>query len=220
MMSNINHSKTTLCQNCYQDLVIFSCKSLIFCKFVRDYIDSTELIFTAIYMFDEHKILVKNINKKHRWLLTYKKFKTAKKITIQLIKQIICWHCNDKEILILKEVVINANNDLLILYFRNVKCQKKDACMFCQNSLNSLKKCIIDSYFDLLMNLDACLNCSWNRHSDRCSFYKFSLLLFQVIKHDTYKKMLIKKNKMTTMTAKWISTIAIMNQVKRMMSNL
>ena len=151
-------------------------------------------------MSDEHEILVENIDKKHKQLLIYKDFKIAKKMMIQLIKWTVCWCHDDKEIPILKKVVINVNNDSLILHFRNVKCKKKDACMFCQNDLNFLRKCVIDSYFDSLMSLGACLNCSWGRHSDRCSFCKFPLLLFQVIKRDTYKKMLIKKNKMMMMT--------------------
>ena len=218
-MNNVNCSKATSHQKCHWDFIVFLCKSLIFCKFIKDYIDSTELTFAAIHTFNKHKILVKNINKKHRWLLTYKKFKTAKKITIQLIKQIICWHCNDKEILILKKVIINVNNNLLILYFRDVKYMKKHTCTFCQNSLNSLKECVIDSYFNSSMSFDACSNCSWDEHSDRCSFHKFSLLSSQVIKCDTYKKTLIKKNKVMTMTAKWILIIATMNQLKRMMSN-
>ena len=65
-MSNVNHSKAILCQKCHQDLVVFSCKSLIFCKFVRDYIDSTELTSAATHTFNEHEILVKNTDKKHR----------------------------------------------------------------------------------------------------------------------------------------------------------
>ena len=218
-MNNINYLKAILYWNYHQDLIIFSHKSLIFCKFIRNYIDLIKLIFTAIHTSDEHKILVKDTDKKYRQLSAYKDFKTVKKMTIQLIKQITYWHYNDKEILILKEVVINANNNSLILHFRSIKHKKKNACIFCWNSLNFFRKCVINSYFNSLMSLDACLNCSWNEHSNRCSFCKFSLLSFQVIKHDTYKKTSIKKNKMTIMTAKWISTITIMNQLKKTMSN-
>ena len=220
MMNNINYSKATLYQKHHWDLIVFLYKSLIFCKFIRNYIDSIKLTFAATCTSDEHEILVEDTDKKHRQFLTYRDFKTAKEKMIQFIKQIICWYCDDKEILILKEVVINANNNLLILHFRNVKCKRKNACTFCQNDLNFLRECVINSYFDSSMSLDTCSNCSWDGHSDRCSFHKFPLLSFQVIKCDTYKKTSIKKNKMTMMTAKWISIITIMNQMKKMMSNL
>ena len=130
MMSNINHLKAILCWNCHWDLIVFSHKSLIFCKFIRSYIDSTELTSAATHIFDEHKILVEDIDKKHKQFLTYRDFKTAKEMMIQLIEQIICWCCDDKEISVLKEVIINMNNNSLIWYFKNVKYKRKNVCMF------------------------------------------------------------------------------------------
>ena len=131
MMSNVNCSKTILCWKYHWNFIVFLCKNLIFCKFVRNYINSTELTFTTTHIFNEHEILVENIDKKHKWFLTYRDFKIAKKMMIQLIEQIVCWHHNDKEISVLKKVVINVNNNLLILHFKDIECMRKDVCTFC-----------------------------------------------------------------------------------------
>ena len=112
------------------EILLFFHTNLIFCKFVRNYIDSTELIFTVTCISDEHEILVKNTDKKHRWFLAYENFKIAKEIMIQLIEQIVCWCCDDEEISVLKKVVINVNNDSLILHFKNVEHKRKNACTF------------------------------------------------------------------------------------------
>ena len=90
IMSNVNCLKAILHWNCHWNFVIFSHKNLIFCKFVRNYIDSTELISAAIHMSDKHEILVENIDKKYRQFSAYEDFKTAKEMMIQLIKWIIC----------------------------------------------------------------------------------------------------------------------------------
>ena len=173
-MSNINCSKAILHWNCHQDLIVFSHKSLIFCKFVRCYIDSTELTFTAITVFKKHKILIKNSNKKHKQLNIFRQFKLIKKMIIQSIKQTVCWHHNTEEVLILQKVVTDLNNDLLILHSRDTEHKEKDTCVFCQNSLDFFWDCVINFYFNFSMSLSACSNCSWERHLNRCSFCKFS----------------------------------------------
>ena len=105
------------------------------------------------------QIIIKNINDSFKTLSINSESKTVKEIACLLMYYNIIWHWDVKNVSILKDIVLPANRNAIVLQTCDKKLKKSNACVQCFDEHNSFMCCVVDNFVSLSLDLDICVNC-------------------------------------------------------------
>ena len=117
--------------------------------------------------------MVKDFNESLKPIIIKTGSRIIKEISCVVLWHIICWRHDADNYLVLKNIVLNANKNVIILQVRDQKLPDTKACVSYQDECGPFSCCIFNNITSPLMDFEACANYIWKTHPDCCSLCKF-----------------------------------------------
>jgi len=98
----------------------------------------------------------------------------VKKVTYFFIYYNVMWRHDSKNVSILKDIVFLINKNIIVLQTCRKKLKELNTCTQYFDKLESFACYVIDNLIFSSLDLETCVNCQWETHFLKCSFYKFN----------------------------------------------
>ena len=136
-----------------------SWKQLISHMFLNSFILFLMYVWLLLELEVIFIMLVEDHDRTFKFLIVADVLKTARDMCWFSVHQYVTWRQDNKNILILKNIVFTINKNMLILQACNKEFKSLKACFQCQNELNSFACCVINDQISFSLNLKFCVNC-------------------------------------------------------------